>query len=265
MRLTGPGVFGPPADPDDAVRLLHEAVDAGVDHIDTAEYYGPHVVNELIRTALHPYPEGLVLISKVGAGRDQRGGVHRYDEPVQLRQGIEENLRTLGLGSLPVVNLRLMRRSEPDGFFDDQLAAMTQARDDGLIQAIGLSNIGPDHLSRALELTDIACVQNSYSLADHSSQPVLEECTRHGIAFVPFSPLGSGARGSGSTLAGAAVRRIAARLGCSTAQVALSWALQTAPNLLLIPGTASRRHLRENLAASSVRLDPDAVRELSKI
>jgi pyridoxine 4-dehydrogenase len=263
MRLTGPGVFGPPPDPHDAVLLLREAVEAGVDHIDTAEYYGPRVVNELIREALHPYPSQLVLVSKVGARRDDRGGIFAYDEPGQLRRGIEENLGTLGIDSLPVVNLRLMRGARPDSFFDDQLGAMTAARDDGMIGAIGLSNITLPHLLRALELTDIACVQNSYHPTDRRSQPVLEECTRRGIAFVPYSPLGSGARGAGSALDAQAVVRVAARLGCSPAQVALAWALNTAPNVLLIPGTASRAHLRENLDAATVGLDADAVRELS--
>jgi pyridoxine 4-dehydrogenase len=264
MRLTGPGVFGPPRDPDEAVLLLREAVDAGVDHIDTAEYYGPHVVNELIRKALHPYRQGLVLVSKVGAIRDGRGGIFAYDEPDRLRGGIEGNLRTLGVDSLPVVNLRLMRGSRPDAFFDDQLASMIAARDDGLIGAIGLSNISLPHLLHAVELTDIACVQNAYHLADRRSQPVLEECTRRGIAFVPFSPLGSGARGVGSALDTQAVQHVAGRLGCTPAQVALAWALTVAPNILLIPGTASRRHLRENLGASTVRLDADAVRDLQQ-
>jgi pyridoxine 4-dehydrogenase len=262
MRLTGPGVFGPPLDPDDAVVLLREAVDAGVDHIDTAEYYGPHIVNELIRKALHPYPPGLVLVSKVGARRDDRGGIFAYDEPAQLRHGIEENLRTLGLVRLPVVNLRLMRGEKPNAMFDDQLAAMIQARDDGLLGAIGLSNITVPHLLHALELTDIACVQNAYHLADRRSHPVLELCTRRGIAFVPFSPLGAGARGAGSALDAAAVGRVAALLGCTTAQVALAWALKAAPNILLIPGTASREHLRENLASATLDLDDIAMREL---
>jgi pyridoxine 4-dehydrogenase len=264
MRLTSPRVFGPPPDPDDAVLLLREAVDTGVDHIDTAEYYGPHIVNELIRKALHPYPPGLVMVSKVGARRDHNGGIFAYDEPAQLHRGIEENLRTLGVDSLPVVNLRLMQGSRPDAFFDDQLAAMTAARDDGLIGDIGLSNITLPHLLHALELTDIACVQNAYHPADRRSQPVLEECTRRRIAFVAFSPLGSGARGAGSALDSEAVQHVAARLSCSPAQVALAWALNVAPNTLLIPGTTSRAHLRENLGASTVRLDADAVRDLSR-
>jgi pyridoxine 4-dehydrogenase len=262
MRLTGPGVFGPPPNPEDALLLLREAVESGVDHIDTAEYYGPHVVNELIRKALHPYPRGLVLVSKVGAGRDERGGIHSYDEPAQLRRGIEENLRTLGVESLPVVNLRLMRSAPPDAFFDDQLAAMAAARDNGLIQAIGLSNITQAHLRRALELTDIACVQNSYHLADRSSQHVLEECTRRDIAFVPFSPLGSGATGTGSALITETVGRVASRLSCAAAQVALAWALNVAPNILLIPGTGSRAHLSENLAATKISLDAETMRDL---
>jgi pyridoxine 4-dehydrogenase len=266
MRLTGPGVFGPPPDRPGAIQLLREAVDAGVDHIDTSEYYGPHVVNELIREALYPYPPELVLVSKVGARRDDRGGIFAYDEPDQLRRGIEENLRTLGVDSLPVVNLRLMRgSSEPDAFFDDQLAAMRAARDDGLIEAVGLSNVTVAHLRHAVELTDVACVQNAFHPADRRSEPVLEECTRRGIAFVPFSPLGSGARGAGSALDSEAVQQVAARLGCTPAQVALAWALEVAPNILLIPGTASRAHLHENLGASTVKLDAEAVRALRDV
>jgi pyridoxine 4-dehydrogenase len=265
MRLTGPGVFGPPPDRDDAVQLLRQAVEAGVDHIDTAEYYGPHIVNELIRQALHPYPTELVLVSKVGARRDDRGGIFAYDEPAQLRRGIEENLRTLDVDSVHVVNLRLMRASPPDSLFDDQLAAMTAARDNGLIGAVGLSNVTLSHLLHALKSTEIACVQNAYHPADRSSQPVLEECTRRGIAFVPFSPLGSGSRRVGSALGAREVLRVAARLDCSPAQVVLAWALSAARNILLIPGTASRAHLRENLDAAKVTLDADAVRELSHL
>ena len=263
MRLTGPGIFGPPPDPDDAVLLLREAVESGVDHIDTSEYYGPHIVNQLINRALHPYPPGLVLVSKVGARRDRRGGIFADDAPARLRRGIEEKLRTLAIDTLPVVNLRLMRNGGPDAFFDDQLGAMVAARDDGLVGAIGLSNITVPHLRRALEITDIACVQNAYHPTDRMSQPVLEECRKRGIAFVSFAPLGSGSRGPGSALEAAVVRRVAVRLRCSPAQVALAWALHAAPNILLIPGTASRMHLRENLDSGTLRLDPEAVRELS--
>ena len=169
------------------------------------------------------------------------------------------------MDSVHVVNLRLMRASRPDSLFDDQLAAMTAARDNGLIGAVGLSNVTLPHLLHALKFTDIACVQNAYHPADRSSQPVLEECTRRGIAFVPFSPLGSGAQGVGSALGARKVLRLAARLDCSPAQVVLAWALRAAPNILLIPGTASRAHLLENLDAANVTLDADAVRELSRL
>jgi pyridoxine 4-dehydrogenase len=164
-----------------------------------------------------------------------------------------------------VVNLRLMRASRPDSLFDDQLAAMTAARDNGLIGAIGLSNVTLPHLLHAMKSTEIACVQNAYHPADRSSQPVLEECTRRGIAFVPFSPLGAGSRGVGSALGAGGVLRVAARLDCSPAQVVLAWALRAAPNILLIPGTASRAHLRENLDAAKMTLDAEAVRELSRL
>jgi pyridoxine 4-dehydrogenase len=263
MRLTGPGVFGPPSDRDEALAVLREAVDSGVDHIDTAQFYGPDVVNELIREALYPYPEDLILVSKVGARRDRHGRVLAAQEPAQLRQGIQDNLRTLGIASIPVVNLRLIGGSEPDAFFDDQLAAMIAARDDGLITAIGLSNITPAHLLHALRVTDVACVQNEFHLANRVSEPVLDECTRRGIAFVPFASLGFGAPGPDAVLGRPAVVREAARLGVTPAQVALAWALAISPNMLLIPGTSSRRHLRENLAASSVNLDAEAVRRLS--
>jgi aryl-alcohol dehydrogenase-like predicted oxidoreductase len=260
MQLAGPGVFGPPADIDEARLLLREAVECGVNHIDTSEYYGPTVVNELIRSALHPYPSDLVIVSKVGAARGSRGEIFAYDEPPQLRLGIEDNLRSLRVDSLPVVNLRLMRGGPPDGFFDDQLAAMVEARDDGLIAAVGLSGVSVDHLRRALDLTEIACVQNSYHLANRRSEAVLDECRRQGIAFVPFAPLGSGAA---EVLGSPTVNAVANRLDCTPAQVALAWTLGRGPNVLLIPGTSSRRHIRENLAAVDVVLDEASVADLS--
>jgi pyridoxine 4-dehydrogenase len=262
MQLAGPGVFGPPADRRVALLLLREVIDSGVNHIDTAQFYGPDVVNELIREALHPYPADLVVVSKVGAGRDDRGGVFAYDEPAQLRSGIEDNLSTLRVESLPVVNLRLMRAGGPDAFFDDQLAAMMTARDDGLIGAVGLSNVTLAHLEHVLRFTDIACVQNPYHLANRSAAPVLEECARRRIAFVPFAPLGSG---GASVLGSPYLREVAARLGCTPAQVALAWALDAAPNVVLIPGTSSRHHFAENVAASAVRLDDEARRTLSLV
>src|SRR6266566_7396634 len=189
MQLPGPGVFGPPRGRDEAMAVLRCAAELGIDHIDTAQYYGPGVANELIRAALFPYPKGLAPVSKVGARRDKSGGVLRHDPPAQLRQGIEDYLRTLAVGQLAALNLRLMDGAMPDQRFDDQLAVMVKARDDGL-SGVGLSNVTRDHLLRALAVTDIASVQAPMNLADRTSMPVLEECNARGIAFVPFFPLG---------------------------------------------------------------------------
>jgi pyridoxine 4-dehydrogenase len=261
MQLPGPGVFGPPRDRDQAIAVLRRAVELGVDHIDTAQYYGPDVANELIRAALYPYPAGLALVSKVGARRDESGGVLRYDRPAQLRQGIEDNLRSLGVGHLAAVNLRLMDDAEPDHQFDDQLAAMVKARDDGLIGGVGLSNITREHLLHALSVTDIACVQNPMNLADRASMPALEECYGRGIAFVPFFPLGSAFARGNPVLSDPRVIATAARLGHTPAQIALAWLLNLRPNVLLIPGTSSIRHLEENMAVANIELDTEA-REL---
>ena len=261
MQLPGPGVFGPPRDRDAAIAVLRRAAELGVDHIDTAQFYGPDVANELIRAALYPYPEDLALVSKVGARRDASGGVLRYDQPGQLRQGIEDNLRTLAVGHLAVVNLRLMDDARPDQRFDDQLAAMVKARDDGLIGGVGLSNASLGHLRHALAETGIACVQNLMNLADRRSMPVLEECHARGIAFVPFFPLGSGFAARNPAVASPQVIHTAARLGRTPAQVALAWLLDLRPEVLLIPGTSSIRHLEENMAAANLALDAEA-REL---
>jgi len=261
MQLPGPGVFGPPRDRDVAIAVLRRAADLGVDHIDTAHFYGPEVANELIRAALHPYPNDLALVSKVGARRDASGGVLRYDKPAQLKQGIEDNLRSLAVDHLAVVNLRLMDDARPGRRFEDQLAAMVKARDDGLIGGIGLSNVSLDHLRHALAITEIACVQNLMNLSDRRSMPVLEECHSRGIAFVPFFPLGAGFSRGNPTLGSAPVADTAARLGCTPAQVALAWLLDLRPEVLLIPGTSSVRHLEENMSAANIALDA-AAREL---
>ena len=263
MQLPGPGVFGPPRDRGEAIGVLRRAAELGVDHIDTAEYYGPTVANELIRAALHPYPAGLALVSKVGARRDSSGAVLRFDSPAQLTQGIEDNLRSLAVDHLAAVNLRLMDDVQPGPQFDDQLAAMVQARDSGLIGGIGLSNITREHLLHALAITDIACVQNPMNLADRRSLPVLEECAARGIAFVPFFPLGSGFARDNPVLASPQVTSIAARLGRTPAQIALAWLLSFRPNILLIPGTSSVRHLEENLAVADIELDAAAIEALA--
>lgn len=265
MQLPGPGVFGPPRDRAEALAVLRRAVELGVDHIDTSQYYGPDVANELIREALHPYPETLALVSKVGARRDASGGWLPYDEPDQLRQGIEDNLRSLGVEQLAAVNLRVMDDAAPDQRFDDQLAAMIEARDEGLIGGVGLSNITGEHLLRALKQTDVACVQNPLNLVDRASMPVLNECTSRGIAFVPFFPLGSGFVRPNPVLSNEHVISNAERLGLTPVQVALAWTLGLAPNVLLIPGTSSVRHLEENLAVAGIELDEDAQRQLTAV
>ncbi|MDT5014103.1 MAG: hypothetical protein QOD39_263 [Mycobacterium sp.] len=254
MQLAGDGVFGPPRDRDEAIAVLRAAVDAGVDHIDTAQYYGPGVVNELIREALHPYPDGLALVSKVAARRDDSGAVLRYDDPDQLRAGIEENLATLGVERLTAVNLRVMDNAVPDARFVDQLGALTTARDEGLIGGIGLSNVSRDHLMRALDVTEIVCVQNFFNLAARDSMPVLDECSARKIAFVPFCPLGYPQAQRASILSNLFVNSVAAAHDASAAQVALAWLLAIAPNVLLIPGTRTRDHLAENLAAGGLWL-----------
>jgi pyridoxine 4-dehydrogenase len=261
MQLPGPGVWGPPRDRGEALKVLRRAVELGVDHIDTAQYYGPDVANELIREALHPYPDNLALVSKVGARRDQTGGWLPYNQPDQLRSGIEDNLRSLGMEQLAAVNLRLTG-DEPDQQFDDQLTAMIQAREDGLIGGVGLSNVTLGRLRHALERTPIACVQNPLNLADRSSMPVLQECATRGIAFVPFFPLGSAFARDNQVLGNPEVRAIAERLGATAAQIALAWTLGLAPNVLLIPGTSSVAHLEENLAVADVTLDEEAQRRL---
>ena len=254
MQLAGDGVFGPPRDRDEAIAVLRAAVDAGVDHIDTAQYYGPGVVNELIREALHPYPDGLALVSKVAARRDESGAVLRHDDPDQLRAGIEDNLATLGVEQLTAVNLRVMDNAAPDARFIDQLGALTTARDEGLIAGIGISNITRDHLMRALEVTEIVCVQNFFNLAARDSMPILEECSARQIAFVPFCPLGYPKAQREEILSNLFVNSVAAAHDASAAQVALAWLLAIAPNVLLIAGTRTRAHLAENLAAGRLWL-----------
>jgi len=263
MQLPGPGVFGPPRDRDEALAVLRRAVELGVDHIDTAQYYGPDVANELIRAALYPYPGTLALVSKVGARRDGSGGWLPYDEPDQLRRGIEDNLRSLGVEQLAAANLRLMDGAKPDQRFDDQLAVMIQARDEGLIGGVGLSNITSEHLLHALEHTRLACVQNPLNLVNRASMPLLQECSSRGIAFVPFFPLGSGFARANPVLGNEQVIGNAERLGRTPAQVALAWILGLAPNVLLIPGTSSVRHLQENLAVAGIKLDNDAQQQLA--
>jgi len=259
MQLPGRGAFGPPRDRAEALAVVRRAVELGVDHIDTAQYYGPDVANELLRTALHPYDARLVLVSKVGAARDAKGGWLPAQRPEQLRVGVLDNLRSLDVPRLDVVNLRV---TGADGDFDGQLDAMIAMRDEGLIGAVGLSNVTLAQLEHALTRTPVACVQNPYNLVDRGGEDVLRACTARGIAFVPFFPLGA-AFGRERVLGHPAVKATALRLDVTPAQVALAWILAVAPNTLLIPGTASLSHLEENVAAGRVALDDEAMTALA--
>ncbi len=260
MQLDGPFAAGRPPDRAAAVGVLRAAVAAGVDHIDTAQYYG--AVNDLIREALYPYPDQLAIVSKVAVGgaADRPSG-----EPGQLRADIVDNLSSLGVSQLAAVNLRLPGDGRVDARFDDQLAALVAARDEGLIAGVGLSNVSLGQLRHAAAGTDIACVQNLFHLAERSAAPVLQECLSRGIAFVPFCPLGWPRGDANPVLRNPVVNRAAARLGATPAQVALQWLLQLAPNVLLIPGTASLAHLRDNLAAENVTLDDEARATLDRV
>ncbi|MCU1603381.1 MAG: oxidoreductase [Frankiales bacterium] len=258
MQLAGPGVFGPPKDRDEALAVLAAVREAGVDHVDTSQYYGPDVVNALLREALHPF-DGITLVSKVGARRDDGGGWLPWNEPADLRRGIEDNLAALDVPRLGAVNLRVMP-DDPPALFEQQLAAMVQARADGLIDAFGVSNVSPAQFELAAD--EIACVQNPYNYVDRASQPILDACTARGIAFVPFFPLGSGF-GINDVRGHPHVVATAERLGVTPSQVALAWTLAQGPTVLLIPGTSSRAHLAENLAAADISLDAEALALLS--
>lgn len=260
MQLPGPNAFGPPRDREEALAVLRRAVELGVDHIDTAQIYGPDVANELIRSALHPYPPNLALVSKVGGRRDDNGAWLPAGAPAELRRDIEINLRSLGVEQLSVVNLRVFESDGPDELFDDQLSAMIAARDAGLIGGIGLSNVNREHLLHAAQRTEIACVQNAFNLVHRESAAVLQECATRGIAFVPFFPLGAAFMQPNPVLSHPLVQQTAQRLGRTPAQVALAWTLNVAPNVLLIPGTSSVRHLEENVDIASIELD-DEIRE----
>lgn len=256
MQLAGPGVFGPPADPDAARAVLRRAIELGVDHIDTAQYYGPDVVNDLIRTTLHPYPDGLRLVTKVGGRRDAQGAWLPALTPQELRAGVEDNLRALGVERLDMVNLRLFDDG-PAGIaaLPEQLGALEDLRLEGKLELVGISNAGVDAVRAAAELVAIASVQNAYSLVDRTHEPVLELCAERGMAFVPFFPLGSAFTGGPRRLAqDPAIAQVAARHGATASQVALAWLLQRGEHVLLIPGTGSVAHLEENVAAAGVTL-----------
>jgi aryl-alcohol dehydrogenase-like predicted oxidoreductase len=267
MQLAGPGVFGPPRDPDAARAVLRRAIELGVDHIDTSQYYGPDVVNDLIREALHPYPEDLKLVTKVGARRDDKGAWLPALSPAELRRGVEDNLRSLRVERMDLVNLRVADRaggpSEPTA---EQVGALQDLQREGKLDLIGISNVTLDGLHRAAELTELGEVQNAYSVIDRSNEALVDFCREREIAFVPFFPLGSAFAGGPQKLAqDPAVAEVAARRGATASQVALAWLLARYDRILLIPGTTSVAHLEENLAAGEVALDADDLATLDSV
>jgi pyridoxine 4-dehydrogenase len=269
MQLPGAGVLGPPKDRDTALAVLRTAVEFGVNHIDTAQYYGPDVANELIHAALHPYPDDLVLVSKVGADRDTGGNWIPSQRPEQLRAAVEANLRSLAVEQIGVVNLRLVgadhEGASGGGHVDlaSQLAEMIALRDEGKIGGIGISNVTIDQLRQARP-AGLACVQNAYSLLDRAGEPLLDLCREDDIAWVPYFPLGSAFPGVPKVSDHPAVLAAAAALDATAAQVGLAWLLGHAPNILLIPGTSNLEHLAENIATTDVHLDADTMTTLDK-
>ena len=267
MQLPGPGVSGPPRDRDEAIAVLRRAVELGVNHIDTAQYYGPSVANELIHDALHPYPEDLLLVSKVGARRDAQGGWLPAQTPAELRSGVEDNLRTLGVEQLGAVNLRRMSDDElPEGTqpvpLEDQLAEMVALRNEGKIAGVGISNATLDEVETAIEAAGIVCVQNPFSLLDRHDAEVLERCREAGVAYVPFFPLGSAFPHLPKVTDDETVRAVAERVGATPAQVGLAWLLAHDDAILLIPGTSRLEHLEENVAIGDLTLSTRDVAEL---
>ena len=264
MQLPGPGVLGPPRDRAAALALLRRAVELGVNHIDTAQYYGPDVANELIHAALHPYPEDLVLVTKVGAERDRQGHWISAQRPHELRAGVEANLRSLEVERIDVVNLRLAGDGAPGVDLDSQLAEMIALRAEGKIGGIGISSVSFGQLRQALP-AGIACVQNAYNLLDRADEPLLELCSENDIAWVPYFPLGSAFAGAAKVTEHPAVLAAAAAQGATPAQVCLAWLLGHDPHILLISGTTSLKHLNENVATADVRLDADTTAQLDRL
>ena len=262
MQLAGPGVFGPPKDPEGAVAILREAVAAGVNHLDTSDFYGPHVTNQIIRQALHPYPAGLVIVTKLGARRPPDGSWQSAISPQDLTEAVHDNLRNLGLDVLDIVNYRVMGaiHGPAEGSIAEQLTVLAGLRHQGLIRHIGLSNVTATQVAEAQAITEVVCVQNNYNLAHRHDDALINDLARQGIAYVPFFPLGGF-----TPLQSSSLTAVADRLGAKPMQVALAWLLHRSPNILLIPGTSSVAHLRENLAASQLTLSPQSLAELDGI
>jgi aryl-alcohol dehydrogenase-like predicted oxidoreductase len=262
MQLAGPGVFGPPKDPETAVKVLQAAVEAGVNHIDTSDFYGPHITNQLIRKALYPYPADLCIVTKVSARRDEKGGWIPAMSPAELTQAVEDNLRNLGLETIEVVNLRSMLgiHGPVEGSLEEPLTALIKLKERGLIRHVGISNVTAKQVAEAQKLTQIACVQNFYNLANRQDDALIDQLAAQNIPYVPFFPLGGF-----SPLQSQELNEVAATLDATPMQVALAWLLQRSPNILLIPGTSSLGHLEENLAAANLTLSAEVVTQLDNI
>ena len=262
MQLSGPGIWGPPKDPDEAIAVLREAVESGVDHIDTSDFYGPQVTNQIIRQALHPYPSGLVIVSKLGGRRPPDRSWQPAISPPELIQGVHDNLRNLGLDAIDIVNYRHMGSGldAEEGSIAEQVSVLANLRRQGLIRHIGLSNVTAAQVTEARTITEIVCVQNHYNLVHRHDDALIDDLNRRGIAYVPFFPLGGFTPLQSSTLS-----EVSGRFGATPMQVALAWLMHRSPNILLIPGTSSRGHLRENLAAARLKLDPETLAELDGI
>ena len=262
MQLAGKGVFGPPRDRAEAIAVLREAVESGVNHIDTSDFYGPHITNEIIREALHPYASDLLIVTKVGASRGADASWKPAFSRAELTQAVHDNLRNLGLDVVDVVNLRAMFdvHGPAEGSLDEALDVLADLKQQGLIRHIGLSNVTAKQIEDAGKITDIVCVQNQYNLAHRHDDALIDRLAARGIAYVPFFPLGGF-----SPLQSSALSDVAAKLDATPMQVALAWLLQRSPNILLIPGTSSRGHLRENLAAATIELPSEALSELEKV
>ena len=261
MQLAGPGVFGPPRDIDQAIGVLREAVEASVNHIDTSDYYGPHVTNQIIKRALHPYPDGLVIVTKLGARRGDDASWIPAHSRQELIDGVHGNLRNLGLDALDVVNLRVGGIMEPsERAIEEPLTVLAELKRQGLIRHIGLSNVTRRQLAEAQNVTEIVCAQNFYNVAHRNDDAFIDELAAQGIAYVPFFPLGGF-----TPLQSSELDTAAASLGVTSMQLALVWLLQRSPNILLIPGTSSLKHLRENLQASQLHIPAEALANLNKI
>jgi aryl-alcohol dehydrogenase-like predicted oxidoreductase len=262
MQLAGRGVWGPPRDREEAVAVLREAVASGVDHIDTSDYYGPHVTNQIIKEALHPYPEGLVIVTKLGGRRPADGSWQKASSPEELTQGVHDNLRNLGLDALDIVNYRHMGKGHgpEEGSIADKVEVLADLKRQGLIRHVGLSHVTASQVAEARGIVEIVCVQNLYNLAHRHDDDLIDDLARQGVAYVPFFPLGGFTPLQSTTLSD-----VAERLEATPMQVALAWLLHRSPNILLIPGTSSRTHLRENLAAARLSLPAQALADLDGI